>query len=112
MAKGAQRGITSSGNGSREKVDPIIFDGEEYRIRRQEYNPGVGRIPHDFLRFDPTELETPLGELLHADDQWAYVHEKDGKPWELPNVKTELGRRIDLAICNHGLAGNQAALVR
>ena len=34
----------------------IIFDGAEYHMRRQDYNPGVGPSPHDFLRFDHAEL--------------------------------------------------------
>ena len=57
----------------------IIFAEKEYHVGRQEYNHGVGQIPHDFTRFDPTELESPLRELLHATDQRAYIQEKDGR---------------------------------
>ena len=63
------------------------------------------------MRFGPTELETPLSELLRADDQWTYVPEKEGKPWEVAHVKTEEESIIELTIAEHGLDGAQAALV-
>ena len=59
--------------------EPVIFTDKEYEARRVDYNPGVDRIPHDFLLFGPTELENPLRELLREDDQWAFIQEKEGK---------------------------------
>ena len=58
-------------------AEPVIFD-EKYRLRRKDYNPGVGRIPSGSLRFDHTELGDPLREPLQANAQWAYVRETDG----------------------------------
>ena len=49
-------------------------------------------------------------ELLHADDQLAYVLGKEGKPWESAHVKTDEENSFDLAIDEHGLDGGQAAL--
>ena len=85
----------------KEQDAPIIFGDDEYRIRRQEYNPVADAIPHDFFRFGPTELETPLREFLHADDQWGYVPEKSGEPLELPQLKTEEESGIGRAISSH-----------
>ena len=92
--------------------EPIIFDDEEYARRLRDYNPGVDQIPHDFMRFDPTELETHLRELLHANDQWAFVQEKDTKAWEIPHVKTEKEEEIDQLMEKQDLTGNPAAYVR
>ena len=36
-----------------EKASPVIFNDEEYRVRRQEYNPGVDSIPSDFFAIWP-----------------------------------------------------------
>ena len=91
---------------------PVILDGEDYLTRCMEYNPGVDRIPHDFLRFYPTELETPLRELLHANDHWAYIQEKEGKEWEFPHLKTEMENGIDQLIARRDFLGNQAAFAR
>ena len=72
----------------------------------------VDRIPHDFLRFDPAELETPLRELLHATDQWAYVQEKEGNPWSSLDVETEEEIEIDRMLVDKGEAGNRADFLR
>ena len=91
---------------------PIICEEEEYTLRRQDYNPGVGSIPHDFLRFDTTELENPLGELLHADDRWAFVSELHGKEWNIPDVKAEIENGAEQIVNDIQLNGNQAAFAR
>lgn len=49
---------------------------------------------------------------MHADDQWTYVPEKDGKRWEVEHVETEEERKVGKAILEQGLVGNQAALVQ
>ena len=91
---------------------PVIFEEGDYQQIRQEYNPGVDRIPHDFLRFDPTELGNPLRELLRANDHWTFIQEKEGKEWELSHVKTEIENDIERCLVKKGLVGNQAALIR
>ena len=91
---------------------PVIFDEEEYGMKRQDYNPGVDSIPHDFMRFGPAALENPLMELLHADDQWTFAHEKEGEEWNIPHVKTEIENGADKVVYDNQLSGDQAAFVR
>ena len=50
---------------------PVISSKEEYHSRLDHFNPGAKKIPHDVMRFDPTELERQVMELLHAIDTWA-----------------------------------------
>ena len=92
--------------------DPVIFERGEYQHRLHHYNPGVAEIPRVFPMSDPAELETPLRELMHADDAWTFVPEKKGKTWELPSVKTELGAEVERVICAHNLQGGRSAYVR
>ena len=99
-------------DGGKECKEPIIFSRDENMNRLQAYNHGVERIPHDFLRFDPTELETHLLEFLRAYDAWAFTPEKKGKGWELPGVKTKLEVEVEKAISEHNIQGDHAALVR
>ena len=64
------------------------------------------------MRFDPTELETPLRELLHANDEWTYVEEKEGKERSMANVKTSDEMESGRMVREKELRGNQAAFVR
>ena len=91
---------------------PIIFEEKEYQVGRQEYNHGADQIQRDFMRFDPTELEAPMRELLHATDQWAYIQEKDGMEWVTPYVKTEIENEIDRMMDGEGEKGTRAAFLR
>ena len=68
----------------------MIFEEEDYGRRLLEYNPGVVRIPHGFMRFDPTELEGPLREILHANDEWAFFEEKRVNVGTYPMSKQKL----------------------
>ena len=91
---------------------PVIYSEEVYKRTRTAYNPGVGDIPHDFLRFGPTEMQSPLREILRSADEWAFVQYIDGKEWSVTDVETEE------EVCVGGLAkskdveGNQASFAR
>ena len=90
----------------------MIFGKDEYLQRLEDYNPGADKIPHDFLRFNPTELEGPLRELLHAEDTWTYVPLAHCKPWnkELTETKEEI--HVREYIKEKKLNANHAAFVR
>ena len=49
---------------------PIIFSDKEFRRRLESFNTGAENILHDMMRFDPTDLERPAMEVLHATDTW------------------------------------------
>ena len=95
-----------------QKTAPVIFPKQEYSRILKDFNPGAGRIPRDFLRFDPTELETPLRKLLHAEDNWTYVEPTDGKEWRNESEESEEGKKICNLIAESGMSGNPAAFVR
>ena len=76
------------------------------------YNPGVGKIRHDILRFDPTELGNPLRELLRAEERWAYLPVKECKEWHSDVAETGEEVAVNNAILQKGLLGGHAAFSR
>ena len=64
------------------------------------------------MRFDTTELENPLREILHADDKWTFVDEVEGEDWNISSVKTEVEAKVDQIAEGEKLNGNQAAFIR
>ena len=93
-------------------LPPVIFETVEYERRRVQCNPGVGRIPHDVLRFDPTELERPLREILYSGDNCAQKPAFGGKKWEIAHVRGLGEDEIAAFIPPKGLDGNRAAFLR
>ena len=94
------------------KVEPVIFPKREYLRMLADFNHGAGRIPHDFLRFDPAGLETPLRELLHAEDKWTYVEPIEGKEWTDDPNESEEEEKVRTLVSQSGLCGNSAAFIR
>lgn len=66
---------------------PIIIGRESYREMLDGYNPGAYSIPRDFLRFGTTEMRIPLLEILHAEDQRAYLPAADGGDMDIATVR-------------------------
>ena len=99
--------------GQTEKVaHPCIFNSIDYEKLRQEYNPGVARIPHDFLRFDLAELEQPMRRILHANDDWTLEPVADGVKWDVDHVPGEIESSINGFLAEKDIKGNRAAFVR
>ena len=88
------------------------FRRREYADLRRSYNPGVGKITHNSLRVDPTELGNPLRELLRADDQWAHIPAYEGTERPLTHVKTKGEIQIEEEVVKHAVEGNHAAFIR
>ena len=72
----------------------------------------MNRIPHDFVRFGPTELEAQLRELLHADDKWTYIEEKEGIEWPMLDDKTEEDNGIEKMANETDLKGTRSEFIR
>ena len=90
----------------------MIFSEQEYQARRLSYNPGAESIPHDSLRFGPTELGGALGAILHATDDWAYVGNIEGQEWSVPDVQTEEEGKVEELVRPKEVEGGRAAFVR
>ena len=91
--------------------EPVIFERDDYDKKLSDYNPGAGNIPHDFLRFNPTELENPLRELLHAEDTWTFVPVRTCKPWSGQEMIQEDDQEARNFIRSRGIDGNLSAFI-
>ena len=92
--------------------EPVIFEEKGYLQKIKEFDPGVGRIPHDFIRFDATELEGTLREILHANDHWSYLHPAQGKEWASTHQETEEEEDIRAMVEQKNTQGNRSSLAQ
>ena len=79
----------NSGATAQTTVGPVIYSENDYHLRLADYNPGADKIPHDFLSFNPTELEHPTRGLFRAEDTWAYVPSSACKNWRRTVAESE-----------------------
>lgn len=68
---------------------PVIFDSDDHRALAENVNPYLQPTPHDFLRFDCTEMGSPLSEILYETDWWAQQEPTGLRDWELPRETSE-----------------------
>ena len=69
---------------------PVVLKEKEYNERTLQTNKLPSPIPRDLLRFDCTEMEQPLRELLYETDEWKKQIPTGKKKWintHIPSVE-------------------------
>ena len=94
------------------KQPPTIFSDKEYHRRLESFNPGAENIPHDMMRFDPTALERPAMEVLHATDTWMAQLPQTCVVWDTPSVVNEKEDEIQRYLKTKDIHSNRHSYVR
>ena len=97
---------------STSKESPTIFSDEEYRRRLESFNTGDVNILHDMMRFDPTELDRHVMEVLHAADTWMTQAPKSCSTWDTHSVGNEKDDTIQRYLKTKAIRPDLHAYVR
>ena len=64
-------------------TEPVLFGPREFTDLAEQVNPYVRPIPHGFLRFDCTDMEKPLREILYESGHWVTTAPQGDFEWDV-----------------------------
>ena len=77
------------------KVEPVLYEDEDFKQLTRDVNSVVAELPRDFLRFDFTTMEDPLRKMVYCSDKRMEQGMGGENEWEISHVKTEKESEID-----------------
>ena len=97
---------------SEDKTEPVLFGLHDFNDLTEHVNPHVQPIPRDFLKFDCTDMEKPLREILYGSDHWMPNIPQSDLDWDVPQETSIVEGETENSLKMRGETGDRATYMR